>query len=693
MIALDACRRNVLVLLLQSQNPLTAAEIASRLDMTARMVRYRLRSIERWLQARNVQVIKKPGYGILIEAPDQVKKNLIRELEHLSGYPLLLSPVERLYILILSVLTSDQPLLVKQFQHRLCVSRTTVLKDMDKVEQWLDKRNLHLIRRPHFGFKVVGRETDWREATVGLLMESVGEKRLLPLCGGSITVSRALEAGDVGFGHALSAFLEGLELGYARKLVASIEGIMNVQFTDSAYVALVSHLAILTRRVQEGNTTEISAQHLKSLSERREFAVAKTTAKRIERRFGVSLSESEIAYIATRLLTAEIKRDIADIAGECRAKNEVAPEVLEIVDGVLARASVYLHPSLKVDQELICNLMLHLKVALDQLQFDLPIRNPLLNDVKKQYPYIFEVAGESSTILGDKMGKRVPDEEIAYITMHLAAAMERLRLPIQLRRRVLVVCEAGIATAWLLVSKMRAEFPEVEIVEVISALEAQSKRDFDNIDAIVSTIPIGSRNIPSVVVSPFLSVEDITMLRQVLRKKDTPITSARQADVYESGGASLADLITDETIELRVSANSWQKVVYEAGKLLLDIGAIEARYIQAMKDVIVQHGPYMITWPGIALLHAHPRDGVRRLCMSLVTLREAVDFGHSESALVDIVVTIGAVDNRSHLRALSELQELLQNQEAVDRIRGAVHKSQVIRLLATSSREWSRPTE
>ncbi len=98
--------------------------------------------------------------------------------------------------------------------------------------------------------------------------------------------------------------------------------------------------------------------------------------------------------------------------------------------------------------------------------------------------------------------------------------------------------------------------------------------------------------------------------------------------------------------------------------------------------MIRQHGPYMVAWPGVALLHARPEDGVRRLCMSLVVLRQPVNFGHPENDPVFMAIALGAVDNRSHLRALLELHEMLLDRGTVDEIRTAVHKSKVLHLIS-----------
>lgn len=670
----------VLRILLDMDNLITMSGIASQLEITPRMVRYDFRAIERWLQARDVQLIKKPNYGVFIEAPREVKIDLIRELEHLAGYRLILSPTERLHISILCLLTCEQPLLIKQLEPRLGVSRPTVLRDMDKAEKWLEERNLSLIRRPHFGFKAVGNEDDWREAVVNLLLDTVGEMPLLALCAGSKAALRSQLKGKVGLLRGLSAFFEDLDLSYSKELVDSIERTLHLQFTDKACISLVLHLTILIRRVQQGKIVELTPEHLEALREQREFHAAKVMAEQIEQRFNTALTESEVAYIAMQLLGAKTRRTVSDIIGE-RDAEKSSLGVLEIVDGMLAEASVYLHPYLRVDQQLIRSLAFHLKPVLSRLRFNLPIRNPLLEDVKSQYPYIFKVARRSSVILEEQVGRRIPEEEIGYIAMHLGSAMERLRPFPGVRRRVLVICGEGVATAWLLVSRMQAELPEVEVVEVMSGLEVSRKHTFrGDIDAMISTIPMEMAGIPIIVVSPLLGAKDKARIREVLK---IGVSTSELADsAGEAEEPCLATLITAETIRLRVAANNWQEVVDKAGRLLLNIGAIEARYIEAMKNIIVKYGPYIVIWPGIALLHAHPEDGVKRLCMSLVTMQSSVKFGHPHNDPVDLVIALGAVDDRSHLKALAQLAEILGDQGMVNGIKSASAKKEILELVS-----------
>lgn len=116
------------------------------------------------------------------------------------------------------------------------------------------------------------------------------------------------------------------------------------------------------------------------------------------------------------------------------------------------------------------------------------------------------------------------------------------------------------------------------------------------------------------------------------------------------------DLINLKTIKLKADADNWKEAVHIAGRSLLDLQAIEPRFIEAMIYTILDFGPYMVLWPGVALLHARPEDGVRHLCLSLTTFRKPVKFGHPQHDPVDIAIVLGAVDNRAHIPALLELK-------------------------------------
>ena len=130
----------------------------------------------------------------------------------------------------------------------------------------------------------------------------------------------------------------------------------------------------------------------------------------------------------------------------------------------------------------------------------------------------------------------------------------------------------------------------------------------------------------------------------------------------------ILDLLTKKNIAVNVEAADWKEVVDETGKLLLEADQIEEKYIEAMKQSIIDNGPYVVIGKGIALLHARPEDGVKENCLSLITLDEPVKFGNENNDPVQIAFAFGTVDNDKHVKTISELSVVLMEESAVDKI-------------------------
>ena len=131
----------------------------------------------------------------------------------------------------------------------------------------------------------------------------------------------------------------------------------------------------------------------------------------------------------------------------------------------------------------------------------------------------------------------------------------------------------------------------------------------------------------------------------------------------------ILNLLPQRRIEIGVEASDWQEVVEKGGRFLLDDGVIEKRYITAMKDSIIENGPYVVVGEGIALLHARPEDGVNEIGMSLITLKNPVNFGNPEKDPVKIAFSFSAIDNSSHTQAISQLSQiLLEEENSVEKI-------------------------
>lgn len=150
------------------------------------------------------------------------------------------------------------------------------------------------------------------------------------------------------------------------------------------------------------------------------------------------------------------------------------------------------------------------------------------------------------------------------------------------------------------------------------------------------------------------------------------------------GQPSLAQMLSEDTVALRVSVSNWEEAVRAAGALLVRSGAVEPRYVEAMIQMVKEIGPYIVIAPGVALPHARPEEGALRPCMSALTLSPAINFGNVHNDPVSLVIAFAAPDAEGHVGALAELARVLEDAEVLERLKSASSVHEFLSLMCRS---------
>jgi mannitol/fructose-specific phosphotransferase system IIA component (Ntr-type) len=105
-------------------------------------------------------------------------------------------------------------------------------------------------------------------------------------------------------------------------------------------------------------------------------------------------------------------------------------------------------------------------------------------------------------------------------------------------------------------------------------------------------------------------------------------------------------------------------------------------YIDAIKDLLINNEAYMVIVPGFVLLHARPENGVRGVCLSLVTLNKAVPFGHPTNDPVEVAIAFAAHKSDKHMEIIAEVAALIQDEVRWGIIRNAQNASDVMNAIS-----------
>ena len=145
-------------------------------------------------------------------------------------------------------------------------------------------------------------------------------------------------------------------------------------------------------------------------------------------------------------------------------------------------------------------------------------------------------------------------------------------------------------------------------------------------------------------------------------------------------------LAENKSIRLQAEANSWQEAVKVGVDLLVEAGVVEPRYFQAILDGVERFGPYFVIAPGLAMPHGRPEEGVKKNGFALVTLKTPMVFNHEDNDPVDILITLAAVDARTHQEeGIMQIVNLFEDEANFDRLRACRTEQEELDLIDSAT--------
>ena len=392
------------------------------------------------------------------------------------------------------------------------------------------------------------------------------------------------------------------------------------------------------------------------------------------------------------------------------------PTVVQIMDEIIKQVKANTGLEFPLGIPFRKNLFAHLYPSYYRLLFNISLHNPLTHQIKREYSSLYELIRRSLKPLEEMTGKALSSDEIAYFTIHFGGYLQsQVKHREAKDLRAMIVCPNGVSTSLILQSELEKIFPRMEFQSISrSHFNTVDNMERDDIQVIFSTTHLESQDKVFLVKPLMTSIEKILLKRRVyeylhLEKEDVvsidelmgivaKYTTIKNEEGLKNelihylfaqnnqqvlGGDSLTDLLKEELIQQVDSVSTWQDAVGLAAQPLLAHGYIEESYIQAMIASINETGPYIVLAPKVAVPHASPDAGVHQLGISLLQVKEPVDFSEDDDddKKVQLIFVLAAVDSTAHLRALQELALILDDDEAIDSLIAASDPREILAII------------
>ncbi len=275
---------------------------------------------------------------------------------------------------------------------------------------------------------------------------------------------------------------------------------------------MVTHILILINRIKQARTIYNDLELQCSCHNKKFYEASSQMAKDIENIFNVKLNTAEIIYIY-RYLTSSggIQEDNQD-------NDNIDDEYIqEIADDIISLCSKVFPIKFSFNCELYRALLLHLRPMINRVRYKIFIKNPILDEVKAEFPELMILLKLLMVKLELKYNlSTISEDEIAYLTVYFQSAIEEDFN----KKSVVIVCSSGVGTSHLLERRIKKFFPEWHIVDVVSAKQLETVLSLKDVDLVIATVNLKlDINKPIAYVSALFNKADERRLRESFMKQ------------------------------------------------------------------------------------------------------------------------------------------------------------------------------
>ena len=577
---------------------------------------------------------------------------------------------ERLFVMILYVFIRREEVSGNHFQDLLQLSKNSVLEEVKKLKTYAKEFGIDFIYTRQDGYHFVGEENDIRRLT------EHGINKLLQLSTGEWSMELVC-----------NMWQKELDIEKIHLELQQLTKEFRVSFVEERLLEVLYLLAFIKAQEYKGilfyhkkTTNEIMRQPL--------FKIGEVVARELVK----NGKQEEAIFITIRLLGA--LQGNSQLVGSCDL-NKINSQIIQQVQALMGTR----FQSLVSIEE---SLFEHLVPAYFRIAYDIELESPYTLQIKTQYEELFYLVEKGLEPFAKYLGKKIPENEVAYFTIHFGGQLEKVSNE-RRQLRALAICPNGISSSLILTSNLKEIFPMITFHRV-HQMDLVKELDVDDYDMIFSTTYYHTSK-KLYITKPILNYVEVQMLKSKIFRDFGLSEYAIDLSVYDiieivtkhgtinsekalfeelsermfgkdlslnEGGKTLTQLLSKEFIVLTDKKYDWKEAIAKATEPLLANDYVTPAYVDAMIASTEKIGPYIVLAPKVAVPHARPEEGVKKLGISLLKLSEPVNFNLSEEfneeRMVHLIFVLAAVDNVSHLTALKQLSEILEEDERIDEL-------------------------
>lgn len=535
------------LILNNSNDYLSANEIANYLNVSNRTVRSDIKYINSELVKELIVSVKGRGYKM---------NRTLYSVEQLAEIVTAYTNKESEILLKIGyqLLMHQQPMTVDQLENDFALTRSEVNDYLKRIQSWCTSFDINVNISKKKGITVNGNEMNIRNAVLHLNQLSTKHQ----------TVEQFI-LNEIPEAHIQMIF----------QIIKNNLSDYQIQTSDIRIRQLLIHLIIIFKRNNDNDASWVVDEESQ--------IIAQHCIDEINRKLAYGLSD-ETAKLFSFFISYYFNK--YDLGLE-------KVFVKSYIDRMIYQMEKSVGVNFTKDKALRDNVYSHFSRTYLRIAKNVYINNPLTEDIKKHYPFVFNTLYETVNHLSKDAKINLVEDEIAFLALHFQSSIDRNE---KNRFNIVITCYYGLGISSLLEAKIANLDDRIHVIDTLK-LENVSQYDFSGVDALITTHFIDKFQVPDTLqvmeVSPLFSNEDANKIQSFIRHKQNPVLNqdelaAIQFDVH-SDKQELAEA----------------SYVFEQAQIIFgDNHSVSEKYIQSALER--EKFSYTFIGNGISIPHGDP---------------------------------------------------------------------------------------
>ena len=617
--------------ILRKTPEITVSALSSRLGVSERTIRNDIKQINQELEDCAVIDGVQGKYSLRIFQMERFRQRFSAIMQ---TDDFLNSSRYRMEYVFGRLMRSEEPLLTDELAYEMNVGRTTLMSDLKKLREEIEPYQLKIIGKTSKGLMLHGTETEIRRYVLDRVYDSIYQDYPLD-----------------------------------EEIVQEMQQMFEQHsFEKSVRDTFEQFMTLMLDRFLTGHYIGLLPQRYYNLTARAEFGMVDQLVDRFSQILHIRIPIEEKLFVFLPIAGMRTPADIQDMRS-IELDEHVRPLMQHILRQIKAEMDITIRSG-----EFTEEFLYHLMFMVNRLRFHVPLKNPMLEDLREKYPLAYQMAGIAARVVSEEYQLEVTEDERGYLASYFGVFLTEVDLQQEKTFRVAVVCGTGRVTARLVAVQLKKILDSSAEMQLF-ADEKVSTELLNTFDIVLTTVEL-----PCSCDRPMIRIHEIFNDRELLHK----IEKAKYWDqiavpVLDNNWFVMTGLL-DESRFFVLKETDYPSAVAHMVSSLTESGQVDDRFAQRLEER--EKKGTMVFDHAVAIPHS-VQYASDKLMLSIGVFPEAVQYGDHEIRVIFLIGLPSQVEAEDNLliRVYDEMIQIAKDEEMLDKIASADSFSALLRVL------------